>query len=78
MQALSASSPRQSVQDYIIALLVFAAAVAVRVLPDPIVPDGLPFITFFPADKISLPGAKVAHELKADGLACEIRLPNSA
>jgi two-component sensor histidine kinase len=28
--------------------------------------------------KSSLPGAKVAHDLKADGLACEIRLPNSA
>jgi len=49
MQALSARSPRQSVHDYFIALLIFTAAVAVRVLLDQIIPDQLPFVTFFPA-----------------------------
>lgn len=35
--------------DYLLALLIFAGAVAARALLDWVVPDRLPFITFFPA-----------------------------
>ena len=39
----------QFVQRYGLALLIFAAAVVLRLWLDQLVPERLPFITFFPA-----------------------------
>ena len=40
---------KTALRSYALALLFFAAAFALRLLIDHVVPDRLPFITFFPA-----------------------------
>ena len=43
------AKPKQSIPKYLLALLIFAVAVLVRILLDFVVPERLPFISFFPA-----------------------------
>ena len=49
MQAQSTSVFKSSLQNYALALLIFAIALGARYLLDYVVPERLPFITFFPA-----------------------------
>ncbi len=49
MQSQANTALRARARRYALALLIFAAAFALRFLVDYIVPDRLPFITFFPA-----------------------------
>ena len=49
MQTQSKSDLSTSIRDYALALLIFAVAVGARYLLDFVVPERLPFITFFPA-----------------------------
>src|SRR5437879_1877315 len=48
-QTLLLPSRRSLIQNFGLALLFFLAAVLLRLALDMVVPDGLPFITFFPA-----------------------------
>jgi K+-sensing histidine kinase KdpD len=43
------TTARDAVRSYALALLIFAAAIIARILLDYVVPERLPFITFFPA-----------------------------
>jgi two-component sensor histidine kinase len=49
MQIQSKSDLGTSIRDYALALLIFAVALGARYLLDFVVPERLPFITFFPA-----------------------------